>query len=181
MRVVEQGLAWLRAHEAPSIRNVLLLGPGAELGSRFGVVDSQPVASPQPGALLALLTPRPQRFDCADIRAEVVATLEKGPCRASKLDVVSTRISGGPYDLAIATNVLVYLDDLEFAVALMNISLALRPGGCLLHNDSRFAARPFGEAAGIPVVHFQAVRLGARGTREQMDRIVVHCKPQPKP
>ena len=54
---------------------------------------------------------------------------------------------------------------------------ALRPGGCLLHNDPRFAARLFGEAAGMPVVHFEAVALGRRGGREQMDRVVVHCRP----
>lgn len=176
MRAVALGIKWLRAHRPAPIANILLLGPGAEFGSRFGVDDSQPVMSPQPGALLALLARRPATFDCADIRPEVVATLAKGPCRASTLDVVTQRIPGGPYDLAVATNVLVYLDDLELAAALANLSLVLRPGGCLLHNDSRFAVRLFGEAAGMPVVHFQAVQLGTRGGREQVDRIVVHCK-----
>ncbi len=181
MRAVERGLAWLRANRAGPIRSVFLAGPGAELGSRFGIDDSQPVLSPQPGALLALLPQRPATFDCADIRPEVVATLARGPCRASTLNLVSERITGGPYDLAVATNILLYLDDVELALALANFAQALPPGGCLLHNDSRFAARLFGEAAGIPAAYFQAVQLGTRGGREQVDRIVVHCKPSRKP
>lgn len=176
MRAVALGMKWLRAHRTGPIDSIFLLGPGAELGSRFGVDDSQPVISPQPGALLTLLARRPTTFDCADIRPEVVAALAAGPCRAERLDVVTERITGGPYDMAVATNVLVYLDDLELAAALANVSLALRPGGCFLHNDSRFAVRLFGEAAGMPVVHFQAVPLGTRGGREQVDRIVVHCR-----
>ena len=83
--------------------------------------------------------------------------------------------------MEVATNILLYLDDVELALALANFAQALRPGGCLLHNDSRFAARLFGEAAGIPVTYFQAVQLGTRGGREQVDRIVVHCKPSRKP
>jgi hypothetical protein len=176
MRAVDRGLAWLRSNRSESRENIFLAGPGAELGSRFGVDDALPVISPQPKALLALLPKNPAVFDCADIRPEVVATLKNGPCRAFQLDLVTEKIQGGPYDLAVATNILVYLDDVELAVALSNLSLALRPGGCLLHNDSRFAARPFGAAAGIPVVHFESIPIGTRQGREQMDRIVVHCK-----
>lgn len=176
MRALDRGLAWLRDHRPETVKSVLLVGPGAELGSRFGVDDSLPVASPQPKSLLALLSKRPETFDCVDIRPEVVTTLKDTPCHASRLDLVAERIQGGPYDLAVATNILVYLNDLEFAIALTNVSLAIKPGGCLLHNDSRFAARPFGEAAGMPVVHFASVPLGTRQGREQIDRIVVHCK-----
>ena len=181
MRAVERGLEWLRGHRGSPIRDVFLAGPGAELGSRFGINDSQAVLSPQPRALLALLPQRPAAFDCADIRREVVATLKAGPCRAFILDLVTERITSGPYDLAVATNLLVYLNDIELALALTNLAQAMRPGACLLHNDSRFAARLFGEAAGIPVQHFQAVQLGTREGRQQVDRIVVHCKPRSNP
>jgi SAM-dependent methyltransferase len=91
------------------------------------------------------------------------------------------QLPAGRYDLAVATNLLVYLNDQELALALGNLAQALRPGGCLLHNDPRFAARLFGEAAGIPVVHFESVRLGTRAGREQLDRVVVHCKAMAKP
>ncbi|MFN0107040.1 MAG: hypothetical protein ACKV2U_33710 [Bryobacteraceae bacterium] len=176
MRAVERGLNWMRANRARPLANVLLVGPGAELGSRFGVEDLQPVISPQPKALLKLLGKPPLSFTCVDIRPEVVTTLTGAPCSASTLDVVTERLPSAAYDLAVATNVLVYLDDNELAVSLANLAAALIPGGCLLHNDSRFAARLFGEAAGMPVKIFEPVTLGRRVGREQMDRIVVHCK-----
>jgi len=153
-----------------------LAGPGAELGSRFGVEDGKPVRSPQPEALLALLGERPAVYDCVDIRAEVAATLAGGPCRASTLDVAAERLEADRYELAVATNLLVYLDEVELAVAFANFGRALRAGGCLLHNDGRFAVRVYGEMAGMPVVHFEAIRLGVGRGREQVDRIVVHCK-----
>jgi SAM-dependent methyltransferase len=174
---VERGLAMLGG---PRDR-VLLVGPGAELGSRFGLADSRPVRSPQPEALLTLLGKRPEVFDCVDIREEVAVTLAAGPCRAVTLDVAADRLEAQNYDLAVATNVLVYLDEVELAAAFANFGRALRPGGCLFHNDSRFAARVYGEMAGIPVLRFEAIALGVRGGREQVDRVVVHCKPKPGP
>jgi SAM-dependent methyltransferase len=181
MRAVERGLDWLRAHRREPIEGALVVGPGADLGSRFGVDDLRSLVPSQPAALLTLLAQRPAKFDCVDIRPEVVTILAAGPCRASMLDVAAERILGGPYDLAVATNVLVYLDDTELAVTLANLSHALRPGGCLLHNDSRFAARLFGEAAGMPVSHFESVPLERLAGREQLDRIVIHCRPRTKP
>ena len=176
MKAVAAGLRKVQAMES-----VLLAGPGAEFASRFGVEDGQPVQSSQPGALLALLPGRPSIFDCVDIREEVAESLAGAPCRASTGDLVVDQSPAGRYDLAVATNLLVYLNDQELALALGNLAQALRPGGCLLHNDPRFAARLFGEAAGIPVVHFESVRLGTRAGREQLDRVVVHCKAMAKP
>lgn len=178
MRAVEIGLQWLHAKERDSWKNVLLAGPGAELGSRFGVDDRASVVPPQPGALRKLIGTA--SLDCVDIRPEVAAALVGGPCTASTLDLAAGPLPAKRYDLAVATNILVYLDDLELGVALANLARSLRPGGCLLHNDDRFAARLFGEAAGIPVVHFAAVRLGERNGREQIDRVVVHCWPRPE-
>jgi SAM-dependent methyltransferase len=128
------------------------------------------VRGPQAAALLELLGSRPRVYDCVDIREEVTASLAGGPCRASTGDLVVDPLAAGSYDLAVATNLLVYLDDQELALALANLAQALKPGGCLLHNDSRFAVR-----------HMESVTLGTRNGREQMDRIVVHCKIVSKP
>lgn len=171
MRGIALGLG-----KVPRRDSVLVAGPGAEFGSRFGVDDAQPVRSTQPEALLGLLQKRPETFDCVDIRPEVAESLAGAPCRASTGDLVVDRLPAARYDLAVATNLLVYLNDQELALALGNLAQSLRSGGCLLHNDARFAARLFGEAAGIPVVHFESVRLGIRSGREQLDRVVVHCK-----
>jgi len=177
LRAVERGLAWLRVHRPGPRSTVLLAGPGAELGSRFGVDDAAPVASPQATALLSLLPAKPARYDCADIRPEVVDTLAAGPCRPLTADLAADRLPPGAYSLAIATNVLVYLDDTELALALANLAQSLAPGGCLIHNDPRFAARLFGEAAGLPALHFESVKTGHAGGRDQLDRAVIHCKP----
>jgi SAM-dependent methyltransferase len=177
MRAVERGLSKMNGKREA----VLLVGPGAELGSRFGVDDALPVASPQPATLLAMLPGKPVRFDCVDVRREVVASLVGGPCRGKLQDVVREALPAGVYDVAVATNVLVYLSDEELGVAISNIARSLRPGGCLLHNDARFAARLFGEAAGIPVVHFEVVALGKAGGRDQIDRAVVQCRAVAKP
>lgn len=161
--------------------SVLLAGPGAELGSRFGVDDTKPVRSAQPQALWDLLRAKPKVFDCVEIRPEVVATLAGARCRATVGDLALDRLPAARYDLAVATNLLVYLNDQELALAIGNLAQALRPGGCLLHNDGRFAARLFGEAAGIPVIYFSSVKLGIQNGREQLDRIAVHCKPMQRP
>lgn len=176
MQAVEQGLRWLRANGRTAWDRVLLAGPGADFGSRFGVDDSKPVRSPQPAALLKVLPKAPSEFQCVDIRPEVELTLAGAPCRARTADLVVDRLPREAFDLAVATNVFVYLDNDELALALENLSDSLRPGGCLLHNDNRFATRLFGEAAGIPVALFERVTLGRRNGREQVDRIVVQCK-----
>lgn len=174
MKAVRAGLDYLGPKR--SYNRVLLIGPGMELGSRFGVDDAAPVMSQQPKALLAMLRAEPAQFDCADVRKEIVESLRGAPCRALVADVVEKL--GGPYDLLVATNVLTYLDDVELAVALSNIARATATGGCFIHNDTRFAVRVAGEAAGLPVREFKAISLGEINGREQFDRAVVHCRPK---
>jgi chemotaxis methyl-accepting protein methylase len=55
------------------------------------------------------------------------------------LNVVFEQFAGSaikPFDLVIATNVFLYYDTLEQALALRNISTLLKPGGFFLTNDS---------------------------------------------
>ena len=173
MKAVRAGLDFLGALR--SYKRVLLIGPGMELGSRFGVDDALPVTSQQPKALLAMLRRKPARFDCVDVRPEIAESLRGAPCKAVAGDIVTTL--GGQYDLLVATNVLTYLDDVELAVAFSNLARATAPGGCFIHNDTRFAVRVAGEAAGLPVREFKAISLGEINGREQFDRAVAHCKP----
>ena len=50
------------------------------------------------------------------------------------LNIVLERTDDAPFDLIVATNVLVYYDPFEQALALTNITKMLRPGGFLLTN-----------------------------------------------
>lgn len=178
MRAVARGIAWLKESGKGKFDRILLAGPGAELGSRFGVDDANPVASPQPAALLELLETKPVHFVCADIRPEVTSALsDVALCRGETLDLAADRLPAGEFNLAVATNLLVYLDDTALAMAMANLARTLQPGGCLLHNDARFASRVFAEAADMETLHFEMVNLGVRNEREQVDRIVVQCKP----
>lgn len=66
------------------------------------------------------------------IRPEIVSRLEVHDC-----NVVVERPAGlPPVDLAIATNVLVYYDVFEQALALANLGALLRTGGFLLSNNA---------------------------------------------
>ena len=50
------------------------------------------------------------------------------------LNIVTERFDGEPFDLAIATNVFIYYDVLEQALAMSNIEAMLKPGAFLLAN-----------------------------------------------
>ena len=52
------------------------------------------------------------------------------------LNVVTQRHAGAPFDLIVATNVLVYYDTLDQSLALKNIEHMLNPGGLLLSNNA---------------------------------------------
>src|SRR5688572_13123213 len=55
---------------------------------------------------------------------------------ALDLNIVTERIDGEAFDLVIATNVFVYYDVLEQALAMSNVEAMLRPGGLFLANFS---------------------------------------------
>lgn len=52
------------------------------------------------------------------------------------LNIVTQRYEGAPFDLIVATNVLVYYDTLDQSLALKNIEYMLNPGGVLLSNNA---------------------------------------------
>src|SRR5439155_3920072 len=66
-----------------------------------------------------------------EVRSQVVA-------RVTPVDfnVVTEKWTGPPFDLVIATNVLVYYDKLDQALAFAGIEAMLRPGGFFLTNNA---------------------------------------------
>jgi hypothetical protein len=65
-----------------------------------------------------------------EVRPQITAKIS-----AEDFNVVTERWTGPPFDLVIATNVLVYYDKLEQALALADIETMLRPGGFFLTNN----------------------------------------------
>ena len=154
-------------------KRILLAGPGLDLTRREGFDDAAPLEQPQWDWLRQRFGPD-VAIDAVDVRPEVLAFLRGRKRCAVEADITDEIPAAGAYDLAIATNLFVYLDDRGLLLALAGMARALRPGGCLLHNDGRFAAKVFGGAVGLPVVQFAPVALGFRNGREQMDRAVLH-------
>jgi hypothetical protein len=74
--------------------------------------------------------------DLAAVRA--VRVRSSAVRRLSVLDVniVTDRLEAEPFDLVIATNVFIYYDMLDQALALSNVAAMLKPGGYLLANVS---------------------------------------------
>jgi hypothetical protein len=56
---------------------------------------------------------------------------------AEPLDIVTERLTGSPFDLVIATNILPYFDDQQLALVASNIAAMVAPGGLFLHNEAR--------------------------------------------
>jgi chemotaxis methyl-accepting protein methylase len=52
------------------------------------------------------------------------------------VNMVTDRLDAEPFDLVIATNVFIYYDVLDQALALSNVAAMLKPGGFLLANFS---------------------------------------------
>jgi hypothetical protein len=99
-----------------------------EYWGSFGSEIGEPVAPLQPPDALVGLETR-----AVAIRPEVILS-----CKPVDLNVVfeqSGRSVSRPFDLIIATNVFLYYDTLEQALALQNISALLEPAGFLLTND----------------------------------------------
>ncbi len=70
--------------------------------------------------------------------------------RAEPLDIVTERLTGPPFDLVIATNILPYFDDQQLALAASNIAAMLAPGGLFLHNEARPVLGDLTAALGLP-------------------------------
>ena len=92
--------------------------------------------------------------------------------RAWRMNVLTERVTDGDYDLAVATNVLLYFNDRELGLAMANIAHAIRAGGYFLHNELRPAAEAWGRELGMPAVHARTLHFAARG--ELFDCVVLH-------
>jgi SAM-dependent methyltransferase len=94
----------------------------------FGSEIGKPVAAIQPPPALRGLETR-----AVEIRPEVILS-----CKPADVNVVFEqfdRSATRPFDLIVATNVFLYYDTLEQALALRNISTLLAPTGFFLTND----------------------------------------------
>jgi hypothetical protein len=136
----------------------------ARLGTAVGKVDAKTVSVPAHLSKVVSVAPAAAR------------TLD-----AETLDIVTERLDPGQFDLAIATNILPYFDDVELALAVGNISSMLATGGVLLHNEMRPAMREVATAAGLRFEQSrQAIIATVHGAPAPLgDSIWIHRKDDP--
>jgi len=149
-------------------RRILLAGPGLDLTRREKFDDSLPLVSHQLDSLRRAYPAA--AIECADVRPEVIRRTG-----AQRVDLTLEYPAGG-YDLIVATNILLYFPLRELFTAMAGLRMALAPGGRLLHNEQRFAAKVFGEALGLPLERFEPHQFAPRRGLEQWDRRIMHRK-----
>ena len=98
--------------------------------------------------------------------------------RAEPLDIVTERLTGLPFDLVIATNILPYFDDQQLALAASNIAAMLAPGGVFLHNEARPVLGELTAALGLPFVQSRhAVIATVKGAPAPLfDSVFLHVR-----
>ena len=86
------------------------------------------------------------------------------------VNIVTERLDGEAFDLVIATNVFIYYDVLEQALAMSNVEAMLKPGAFLLANFSA----PNLTSIGIrPVETTQTLYAHARDVNERILDFIV--------
>jgi hypothetical protein len=95
--------------------------------------------------------------------------------RAEPLNIVTERLAGEPFDLAIATNILPYFGPVERLLALSNVAAMLAPGGVFLQNDARPEVLEAAAAAGLVAEQSREVIIATvKGAPPLADTIVLH-------
>jgi chemotaxis methyl-accepting protein methylase len=84
------------------------------------------------------------------------------------LNIVTDRIDTEAFDLVIATNVFIYYDVLDQALALSNVEAMLKPGALLLANFSAAALK----SVRIRPVDTTTVLYARTGTEDVRDFVV---------
>ena len=93
------------------------------------------------------------------------------------LNIVTDRLSEDVrFDLVVITNVLPYFDDRQLALALVNVATMLRPGGFLLHNESRAGLVETAASVQLPVIHMRTAVIAGSADRPLYDTVWLHRK-----
>jgi SAM-dependent methyltransferase len=131
------------------------------------------------GLAIGALMPAPDTI-ASDRRYQHSIAVRDGIRRAvtaDRLNIVTQRLVDRPgFDLVVMTNVLTYFDDRQLALALSNVAAMLRPGGYLLHNESRAGLVETASSIRMPVLHMRTAIIGGTKDRPLYDTVWLHQK-----
>jgi hypothetical protein len=106
------------------------------------------------------------------VRPELAARVH-----AERLNILTERYQPSPgFDLVVATNVLLYFDSIELALALANIQAMLRPGGYFVHNELRAEVEEITKLLGMPPIQGRTLQIAHGEKRPLVDAFVIHRK-----
>jgi SAM-dependent methyltransferase len=111
--------------------------------------------------------------DQAELRAVRASAASVRRLSVANLNIVTDRLDGQAFDLVIATNVFVYYDVLEQALAMANVDAMLKPGGYLLAN---FAAPDLRSLPIRPIETITTLYARARDANENILDFIVWYK-----
>ena len=95
---------------------------------------------------------------------------------ATRLNILTERLTGEPFDLVVVTNVLLYFNSKELTLALANIAGMLKPGGYLIHNDLRPEIDADAVLFGLGPLQARTLRV-ARGSSDPLfDSFAIYVK-----
>ena len=89
------------------------------------------------------------------------------------VNIVTERLDGEAFDLVVATNVFIYYDVLEQALAMSNVEAMLKPGAFLLAN---FSAPALTSLTIRPIETTETVYAHARDVNERILDFIVWYK-----
>jgi hypothetical protein len=97
---------------------------------------------------------------------------------AAPLDVVTERLTGPPFDLVVATNILPYFDDVALTMAMSNVAGMMAAGGMFLHNEPRPLLGDVSETLGLGFLQSRhAIIATVRGAKAPLsDSVFIHRK-----
>jgi len=96
---------------------------------------------------------------------------------AEELDIVTARLSGAPFDVIIATNILPYFDDTQLMLATSNVAAMLVPDGVFIHNEPRPVLGEITDALGLRFEQLRRVTIASvTGGAPLTDVVMLHRK-----
>ncbi len=101
---------------------------------------------------------------------------------ARRVDISHERLALESFDLIIATNVFLYMDDIPLTLALTSLASTLAPGGVLIHNETRALVADVTAEQNLPVAHARTAQIASvRGAAAPLyDSVFVHVKGNPR-
>lgn len=112
------------------------------------------------------------------VRSGSPASAQSTVRRAARRTICAIPLIVEPFDVIVATNVFLYMDDIPLTLALGSLSSMLAPGGVLIHNEARALVAAVTTEQHLTIAHARTAQIASvRGAAAPLyDRVFVHVK-----